>query len=264
MGSKTSKAKRPAVITPQDIIDEILDHLAADSDFESLRACVLVSRSWVPSCRRHLFHTLDLTWGKMDRWLYAFPVPEESPAYHFRALRITISGINWFPDKFFEHAPRFMNVRKLSFFGGERCLGSRLPSRWKLPESVTSLTIEASNGVGLVEIWDIMARLPNLDDLSLWGFFVPADRCALRGIGTVLRGRFGGELVLGTVYANYECTNLLLEMLAGLPFIKVEINCAREYIPSVIRLVEACSKTIVKLSLDVRYGGKYHPLSSPG
>ena len=153
MGSKISKAKRPAVITPQDIIDEILDHLAADSDFQSLRACVLVSRSWVPSCRRHLFHTVDLTWGKMDVWLNAFPVPEESPAHHFRVLRLTIRGINWFPDKFFEHAPRFTNVRKLVFGGEGDFRGSRLPSLWTLPESVTSLTIQAPNaGVRLVGI----------------------------------------------------------------------------------------------------------------
>ena len=260
MGSKTSKAKRPVITTPrtpQDIIDEILDHLAADSDFESLRACALVSRSWVPSCRRHLFHTADLTRGRMDRWLYAFPVPEESPAYYVRALHISIEGINWFPDEFFEHAPRFTNVRKLSLFGGKDCLVSRLPSLWKLPESVTSLTIDASNGVSLVPILDSMARLPNLDDLSLRGRVISADSSALPGIWMVPRRRFGGKLELRDVYLDH--ISILLELLTGSQFSKVEVDCTREHIPSVIRLVEACSKTIVKLSLNVRFGGKYHP-----
>ena len=263
MGSKISKAKRLAATTPQDIIDEILDHLAADSDFQSLRACVLVSRSWVPSCRRHLFHTADLTRGKMNIWLYAFPVPEESPAHHFRALRLTIGGINWFPDKFFEHAPRFTNLRELYLFGMADCLGSRLPSLWRLPESVTSLTIQAPyGGVSLVGVWDIMARLPNLNDLSLWAGIIPGDRNALLGIGTVPRGRFGGELVLRDVFSNRDAIIMLFEILTGLPFSKVEIDCAREYIPRVIRLVEACSETIVKLSLNVFFGGGYHPFSS--
>ena len=62
-------------------------------------------RSWVPSFWRHMFHTPDLTWEKTDRWLYALLAPEQSPAHHFRALRITIRGVNWFPDKFFEHSP---------------------------------------------------------------------------------------------------------------------------------------------------------------
>ena len=142
-----------------------------------------------------MFHTLDLTWGRMHRCFYAFSVLEESPAHYVRALRISIEGINWFPDEFLEHAPRFTNVRKLSLFGGEDCLVSRLPSLWRLPESVTSLTIIASNGVSLVPILDIMARLPNLDDLSLRSFVIPADTSALPVIGMVPRGRFGGKLV---------------------------------------------------------------------
>ena len=265
MDSKTSKANRPAVITPripEDIIDEILDHLAADSDFKSLRACALLSRSWVPSSRRHLFHTVDLTWGKMDRWYNTFPVPEESPAHHVLVLHISNNAIDWVPVKFFDHAPRFTNVRKLFLFGGEHCAGPRVPSLWKLPESVTSLAISASNGASLVKIWEIVAQLPNLDDLSLQGRFIQADRSALLGIGTVPRGRFGGKLVLRNVYGAGRGHIEFLEILTGSPFSRVEIDYAREYIPAVIRLVEACSQTIVKLSLNVRYSGKYHSSSS--
>ena len=298
MGSKTSKPKRPAgkktstcdnlknlwlrarrttfvaffvpcmgrckLVIPQDIVDEILDHLAADSDFESLRACALVSRSWAPSCRRHLFHTADLTWLRVNGWLYSFPLPEESPAHHFRVLRLTIRGNNWFPDKFLEHAPRFTNVRELSLFGGEDYFGSRPPSRWRLPESITSLTIDGSCGISFAAIWDIMAQLPKLDDLNLWGDFIPVDRRALLEIGTVPRGRFGGELVVrGIHYGNAEPMKLLSEIPTAFHFTKVEIYCARQYIPSVIRLVERCRKTLVKLSLNVFFGGKYHPSSGP-
>ena len=164
----------------------------------------------------------------MDKWLYMFPVPEESPAHHFRALRITISGVNWFPDKFFERAPRFTNVRNLSLFGGKDLLVSRLPSLWRLPESVTSLTLKVSKGVSLVRIWDITARLPNLEDLSLWGQFIPADRMAL--VGTVPRGRLGGELVLRGVYCTMGGMDML-EIPTALPFSKVKIDCGRQYIP---------------------------------
>ena len=199
----------------------------------------------------------------MDDWFEAFPVPEESPAHHFRAIRMTIRGINWFPDKFFEHAPRFTNVRKLHLFGGEDCLGSQLPSLWRLPESITSLTIDFSCRVSDVAILDIMTRLPNLDDLSLWGASILAERAPLR-IGTVPRGRFGGELAVHGVH--YGCTHvmkMLLEIPTVFRFTKVEVDCAREYIPSVIRLAEGCSKTILKLSLSAIFNGKYHPFSWP-
>ena len=89
------------------------------------------------------------------------------------------------------------------------------------------------------------------------------DKSAWLGIGAV-RGRFGRELVLRTVYGRRDPMNMLLEILTGLPFSKVEVDCAREYIPSVIRLVEAYDKTIVKLSLNICFGGKYHRFSSSG
>ena len=257
MGVKTVIAPR----IPQDIVDEILLHLAID--LRSLRACALASKSWVPLCRRHLFHTVFLSWG-MDRWLDAFPVPEESPAHHVRALWISIRGTNWFPDEFFEHIPRFTNVRSLSLSGAGNCLGPRLPSLWRLPESVTSLTIDI-RGVSLVGIWAIMAWLPNLDDLSLWGPFIPADRRELLGVGTLPRGRFCGKLGLrGDHCANEDVLNMLLEIPTGLRFTKVEIRFVRQRLPSVVRFVEACCKTIVKLSLMDSYSGKSHPPSSSG
>jgi len=202
----------------------------------------------------------------MDRWFNTFPVPKKSPAHHVRALHISTNVIDLLPVKFFEHAPWFTNMRKLSLSGGEYWPGSRLPSQalWRLPESVTSLTFNASDGGTLVKIWEIVARLPNLDDLSLQGSFIQVNRDALLGIRTVPRGRFRGELVLRNVYDTGRGHMELLEILTGSLFSKVEIECAREYIPAVIRLVEACSKTIVKLSLDVRYGGKYHSFSSSG
>ena len=269
MGSKTSKAKRPAITTPrtpQDIINEILDHLATDSDFESLLACALVSKSWILSCQRHLFHTANFTSQRMDRWFNMFPVPEESPAHHVRVLDISIRGANWFPEKFFEHAPQFTNVRSLSLLGEGYRLGPRLPSLWRLPESVTSLTIDVSRKlVSLLAIWDIMVRLPNLDDLSLWGPFIQMNGGAFLGIGTVPRGRVGGKLVVRDVhYGNRGVINMLLEIPTGLHFTKVEVDRARDFIPSVIRLAEVCRKTIVELTLNVVFNGKYRPFSWSG
>jgi len=149
MGSEISEAKVPTSVEPktaitpripQDITDEILDHLAADSDLGSLRACALVSKSWIPSCQQHIFHTVDFTWPKnMDRWFNTFPVPEESPAHHVRVLYILIEGVSWLPEEFLEHSPQFTGLRRLFLLGDS--MGFRLPSHRRLPESVTSLTI---------------------------------------------------------------------------------------------------------------------------
>ena len=248
-------------IIPQDIIDEILDHLATDAGFRSLRTCALVSKSWAPSCRRHLFHTIDFTSKNMDRWLKTFPIPDQSPAHDVRDLRIWIRRI---PEKLLEHTVHFKNVHRVSLVGLGIAPGFQFPSLWRLPQSVTSLTIVAG-AITLAEIRNIMAQLPNLDDLSLPGPLGPVDRSELLGNGTDLRGRFGGKLILRNVrYANRYIVNMLLEIPTGLRFTEVNIHCARESLHSIVTLVGACCKTIVKLSHTVNFYGKFHPFSLSG
>jgi len=268
MGSKTSKANRPAPVKakvvavpriPQDIVDEILDRLAAGSGsrYRSLRTCSLVSKSWVQPCRRHLFRSVTFLPGNMDRWFKAFPVPKEGPAHRVREIRAWIGFGGTTPEKFFEYLPWFTNVDRISFlgYGGGPLL--RGPSSWRLPKSITSLTID-TGVVTLVQVRDIMAQLPNLDDLSLSGSFAAVHRRELLGIGTDLRGRFGGKLMLWGQYADEDTINMLLEIPSRLRFTEVRIYCARERLLSAVRLVEACCKTLVKLSHKVTFHRKLH------
>jgi len=255
--AKTETAAVPRI--PQEIIDEILDHLATDSAVASLRSCSLVSKSWVPPCRRHLFHAVTFSSRNMFRWLNAFPAPEESPSHHVRDLCARIGGRNRVPECFFEVIPWFTNVEKVSLlgFGG---LSVQSPSLWGLPPSVTSLTIK-TDMFTLVEIRDLLAWLPNLNDLSLSGYF-PVGRVPL-GIGPILRGRFGGGLRLLRGPANEHTANMLLEIPTGLHFTEVEIRCKHKLLPSTARLVDACSKTLVKLLYGITIYGKIHSIFQP-
>jgi len=127
MGSKPSKirrstpAKTKTVITgptiPQDIINEIADHLAIDSDFRSIRACALLSKSWVQPCRRHLFRTVAFTTRGVSRWFKTFPVPGESPAHHVKDLRIWIGGGGCVSEEFFKQTPLFTTAERISLLG---------------------------------------------------------------------------------------------------------------------------------------------------
>ena len=252
-------------ITPrvsQEIFDEILDYLAADSDFGSLQSCALVSKRWVPSCRRHLFHTIVFSSEDMARWLKMFPLPEKSPAHHVRELRVWIGGYSHVPEEFFKYTPWFVNADRMILLGNGGVPPLRTPSLWRLPQSVTSLTINTSV-VTLVQIRDIIAKLPNLDDLSLSGYLVPDPGRALVGAGTTLKGRFGGKLLLRNDCADNDLMNMLLEIASGLRFTAVHIRCGGECILTTVRLVEACSKTLVKLSYMVTFHGKYCSSSWP-
>jgi len=70
--------------------DLAMDYLAIDSDFGSLQSCALVSKRWVPPCRRHLFHTIAFSSNDMTRWFKLFPLPEKSPAHYVRELRVSV------------------------------------------------------------------------------------------------------------------------------------------------------------------------------
>jgi hypothetical protein len=127
---------------------------------------------------------------------------------------------------------------------------------------VTSLIID-TDMVTLVQIREVMVQLPNLNDLSLSGSLVAVDRNALSGIGTVLRGRFGGQLRLLNGYADKDVMNMLLEVPTGLHFTEMRIRGTHGSFLSTVRLAEACCKTLVKLSYAVSIHGKSHPFSWP-
>jgi len=255
MGSESSKARRATAVKtekiipagtepvtvpriPQEIIDEILDHLAADSDLTSLRSCVLVSKSWVPSCRRHLFHTVHFTPATTSRWLKMFRVPEKSPAHYVKDLRVSTGNSD---RLFLKYTPWFTRVERITLLGD----GGWTPTCWRLPQSITSLTMKTDTST-LVQVTNIMAQLPNLDSLSLSGVLVPVDKTRLARIGSTLKGRFGGRLQLTEGYAGRDTLNMLLEIPTGLRFTEVYICGMRGCLLSTVRLAEACRTTLVK------------------
>ena len=242
---------------PYDIVKEILDHLAADLDFASLQSCLLVSKQWVPLCRRHLFHTTHFTSRDIDKWLKTFPLLEESPARHVRDIRIWVGGPDRVPEMFFKYSPWFTNVERISLLGHGGILPLQEPSLWRFPQSVTSLTINTSV-VTLVRIRDIMALFPNLDDLSLSGYLIPVDGGELLGIGTALRGKFRGKLLLRDECADKDVMNMLLEIPTELCFTEVQIRCTGGCLLPTVMLVGACGKTLVKLSYTVTFHGESH------
>jgi len=276
--TKTKTVAMPTI--PHDIVDEILGHLrvATDSDISEflpvstlvsfrthilspLQACALVSKSWTQLCRRHLFHTAVFASRDMDKWLKMFPVPEESPAHRVRDLRVWI-GENPVPEEFFEYAPWFRNVERVSLLGYGWVRPYRRRLFWGLPQSTTSLTIN-TDVVTLVQARDILIHLPNLDDLSLSGSLAPADGNILPGVGKTIRGSFGGRLLLRGGYACEGVINMLLGVQSGLRFTEVQVDCTRDCLPSVVRLAEACDKTLMKLSHTVVSHCKSHPPPRP-
>jgi hypothetical protein len=72
---------------PAEILDHIVDHLHDTED--ALRSCCLVSKSWIPRTRKHLFADIRFnTVRDVLSWKRTFPDPSTSPAHHARILFI--------------------------------------------------------------------------------------------------------------------------------------------------------------------------------
>ena len=246
---------------PQEIVNEILDHLATDSDRRSLHLSALMSKSWLPSCRQHLFRSILFSSSSTPRWVNTFPVLGKSPAFYIRNLCFLVEGCNGI-ERISKYVLWFTNVERMTLMG-ETCNPMLIPPSWRSLQSTTSLIIDGDSFF-LKHIWDIMVHLPNLDNLSLWGPIVPVNRRTLVGIRTALRGRFGGKLQLHRRSACGDTVDMLLEIPTGLHFTEVKIAGGCDYLLSTVRLTEACSETLVKLMYSTDHLCKSHPFFSFG
>ena len=72
---------------PPEILDHIVDLL---HDYpNALKACCLISKSWIPRTRKHLFAEVGLpTEERLQSWKKAFSDPSTSPACFTKSLRI--------------------------------------------------------------------------------------------------------------------------------------------------------------------------------
>ena len=76
---------------PQETVDYIIDLLRGER--ESLEQCCLVSKSWVPRTRKHLFAYIQLcSASNLESWKETFPDVANSPACHARGLLV---GCPW-------------------------------------------------------------------------------------------------------------------------------------------------------------------------
>ena len=72
---------------PPELLDHVVDNLSLTRD--SLKTCCLVSKTWIPRTRRHLFANIEfLTPGHLQSWKNIFQNPSTSPARYTKALLV--------------------------------------------------------------------------------------------------------------------------------------------------------------------------------
>jgi hypothetical protein len=72
---------------PPETLDHIVDNLCGTED--ALRNCCLVSKSWIPRTRKHLFNDIGLlTTESLESWKETFPDPSTSPGRYTITLTV--------------------------------------------------------------------------------------------------------------------------------------------------------------------------------
>jgi len=243
----------PYSYLPAETLDHIIDLLHDES--ETLKQCCLVSKSWVPRTRKHLFADIKFNSpSHLESWQKTFPDVGNSPAYYTRTLfvgctrPITTSCAE--EDGWIQ---AFSRVRSLDVNNGKQFFGGSEVSLTpfnKISPTLKSLRVD-STLVPHPGLFDLICSFPLLEDLSLEG----RDRWPGTRSQTVTRSTspaLTGSLNYHVLGGAGKIARQLLELPNGLHFRKVALSWDNRTDPLwIAELVARCSHTLE--SLDITY-----------
>ena len=241
---------------PAEILDHIIEDLHDAKD--ALWNCCLVSKSWIPRTRKHLFADIKFTAKKLQSWQENFPDPSTSPARYTKTLLISCPQLVTAADSEaggwvtgFSRVARlevradgsFVNPVSFVPFHGFSPLIKSL--------SVTLFTLSSPH------IFDLILSFPLLEDLAVKT--ISDALTDIDGSGWLLAAArssstpmFTGSLNL--LWAEMKpVTRWLLALPGGIHFRKLIGRWSHEEdIPLMMALVERCSHNLE--SLVITYG----------
>ena len=230
---------------PQEIFNLIVDHLHDDPT--TLRACCLVSKSWIPRTRIHLFNSVEfrLYGPTLESWMQAFPNPSNSPAHYTRSLHLLYSAVlNALPwIRSFNHIVELV-VGSLESDSG-RTSFAQLRG---LSPTLKRLNIFYSRAP-LSDFLDFICSFPFLEDLSL--HYLTTEGNTNEWTAPPTSPKFTRSFSLSCSSGNI--TRKLLYLPGGLHFSKITLGCliggdlAEE-------LVSTCSDTLQSVCVDFYWG----------
>jgi len=245
-----------------ELLDHVVDYLHDSKD--ALRKCCLVSKSWVPRARRHLFAEVWFeTEEDLESWLGIFPDPSTSPARYTKNLIIDCpqavaiadgEGGGWIRS--------FSHVINL-----ELGSSSQLPGTYEDDESATfliplqglspfvkSLDMDCP-GLPSSRIFNLILSFPLLEDLTLtnYGYEATDEDDGSNGPPIAVQPSnlpvFTGFFKLVTKEL-VPIVRQLLSLPSGIHFLKLTLmRGRREDILLIMALVEGCSRTLESLDI---------------
>ena len=239
---------------PPEILDSIVDHLHHEPT--TLKACCVVSKSWIHRTRTHLFARVEFYARELhiELWKKTFPDPSNSPAHHTR--RLSVYGLSCFTAADAEAGGwirAFHNIEHLHL----ETLGwkdrSALVPFHGLSPTLTSLYLANTS----MEVLDLICSFPLLEDLGLAFFDQGDDEWNTPSTSP----RLTGSLILRAIGGVYPAARRLLDLPNGLRFTKIVVECIDHDVESTMDLVSRCSDTLESLSICYYAPGAFPPVS---
>ena len=151
---------------PPEMLDYIVDNLCEET--EALCNCCLVTKSWVPRARKHLFGDIKFTSPKvLESWKKTFPDPSNSPAYHTFALIIDCpEAITTADAEEGGWIQAFSRVVYLDMDSSVKDLNVSLVPLFGFSPILKSLRVSSAVPQG-PQLFDLVLSFPLLEDLTL-------------------------------------------------------------------------------------------------
>ena len=262
---------------PPEILDHIVDLLHDTED--ALKNCCLVSKSWIPRTRKHLFANISFTTKEgLQTWRETFPEPSNSPACYTETL-----FVGCLQDVTATDAEAGGWIR-----GFSRVVYLKLGTHWGLSPSVTfvpfygfSPTIKSLhvNYVGFrsSQVFNLILSFPLLEDLAVTTYYEPFidDSKDSDGLSTTIQPSSSpmltGSLELFLSGLMEPVTRRLLSLQSGIHFRDLTLTWRFGVeLVEVMRLVERCSHTLESLTItrhplgtSVRHSHPHRELTCP-
>jgi hypothetical protein len=237
---------------------EVLDHIVDDlrNNKSALKACCLVSKSWIPRARKHLFACITLPEHFIgpQTWINTFRDPSTSPARHYTKHlcvrcphRVTAAAEegSWIRESFRQVEHLEMHVPEPDFWVPTRA--SLVPFHGFSP-ALKTLSV---TGDKLPAIFHLACSFPRLENLALWspGFDEYND-----SLWTPIASStppFTGFLKLTAPGGINATVSQLLSLPFGPHFRRMELSWGSTKDPaSTTVLVERCCSTLESLSIN--------------
>ena len=247
---------------PPEILDCIVDTLRDRP--KTLRNCCLVTKSWIPRARKHLFAEIEFfSVEHLESWKKTFPDPFNSPAYHTHTLLVycphAVTATDAEDGGWIQAFSRLVHLKVGDSIRRPNCREVSLAPLHRFSPVLKSLRV-SSLRLSDSQILDLVYHLPLLEDLSLTILGAQTSDPNVGGSPNATQPStsppFTGTLELTLLQEMNHIARWLLDLPNGLHFRKLRLSWPREgYLRWINTLVAGCSDTLESLDVTCHVPG---------